>query len=443
MKQNTSNKKIIIKIADIAFFAVLLFIFGYFFSRLVYCQSLYAETGNTEGYYSDILAYMQHIQGPQAEITFEKEVYSTLDTYPLFFLLGKVLYKFMDINHAIMWAELICNSLAIILSKYFFEKSLSLKDDENDNVIRHILISLGVCACFIMSMWWLPRFGKITLPFKDQVFYGTYSGNPWHNATYIAVRPFAVSTFFAFVYLMKKIPLKKGEAAEDLTKITVIDYILFSVSLLLSVLAKPTFALVFFSASAIVFLARLIIGKGKTIKNLVFVALAYIPTCAVLLYQFGGVFGNRVETTEEHGIGLTFFGVWKSANPHVAAAIFYANVFSLATLVFFFKEIKSDFLYRFGVLFFATALIEAGFLCEKGFRYSHFNFSWGYMHGIFFFAMVSIAVLLKECFKKKKRWPAIIVPTICLLSQVIFGILYFKGLYYGLDYNTLLPSHWL
>ena len=140
MKQKTRSEKII-KIADIACFLILLFVFGFFFSRLVYCQSLYAETGNTEGYYSDILAYMQHIQGPQAEITFEKEVYSTLDTYPLFFLLGKLLYKFMDINHAIMWSELILNSLAIILSKYFFEKSLPVKEGEKDHILRHILIN--------------------------------------------------------------------------------------------------------------------------------------------------------------------------------------------------------------------------------------------------------------------------------------------------------------
>ena len=442
MKQNT-HSEIIIKIADIACFLILLFVFGFFFSRLVYCQSLYAETGNTEGYYSDILAYMQHIQGPQAEITFEKEVYSTLDTYPLFFLLGKLLYKFMDINHAIMWSELILNSLAIILSKYFFEKSLPVKEGEKDHILRHILISLGVCACFIMSMWWLPRFGKITLPFKDQVFYGTYSGNPWHNATYIAVRPFAISTFFAFVYLMKKIPYKKDGKAENGEKLKVWDFVLFSVSLFLSVLTKPTFALVFYSASVLVFLFRLFASKGKQIKVLLLVALSYIPAALVLLYQFGGVFGKRVETSEEHGIGFTFFGVWRSANPHVAAAIFYANVFALVTLCFFIKELKNDFLYRFGVLYFAVALLEAGLLCEKGFRYSHFNFSWGYMHGIFFFSMVSIVILLKECLKKKKRWPVIVISSLSLLSQVVFGILYFKGLYYGLDYNTLLPSHWL
>ena len=435
------RKKIVLRIADIAFFALLLFVFAYFYGRLVFAQTLYA--GKEGGYFSDILAYMEHMQGPQAEVTFEKEVYSTLDTYPLFFMIGKLFYKFMDINHAITWAEVFLNSLAIVLSKYFFEKSLAADKDKKDNILRHILISLGVCSCFIMSMWWLPRFGKITLPFKDQVFYGTYSGNPWHNATYIAVRPFAVSTFFAFVYLMKKIPLKKDGIAEDESKIKVADYILFSVSLLLSVLAKPTFALVFFSASAVVFALRLIIGKGKTFKNLLFVALAYIPTCAILLYQFGGVFGNRVETTEEHGIGFTFFGVWRAANPHVAAAIFYANVFSLVTLVFFIREIKNDFLYRFGILYFVIALLEAGFLCEKGFRYSHFNFSWGYMHGIFFFQMVSVIVLLKECFKEKKRWFVIIISALALLSQVVFGILYFKGLYYGRDYNTLLPYNWL
>ena len=107
------------------------------------------------------------------------------------------------------------------------------------------------------------------------------------------------------------------------------------------------------------------------------------------------------------------------------------------------KNIKKDYLYKFSLIIFAVSVLEAGLLCEKGFRYSHFNFSWGYMHGIFFFALGSLAVLLKNIFEKKIKPVFAIICILALLTQVVFGILYFKGLYYGRDYNTLLPYNWL
>ncbi len=416
--KESAKKQNIYKVADFVLFATLLIILAHFFGQLVYAQALYA--GKEGGYFSDIYAYMQEMQGIDSGYSFP---------YPIFFLTGKFFNLFLPIEMAVTLAEVLFNSLAILITKYYLEKYIN--ESAGKTTWQHFAVTLSVFACFMMSMWWLPRFGKINLPFKDQVFYGTYSGNPWHNATYIATRPFAVGAFFSFVNLFKdeqKFDIKKG--------------IVFSVFLFLTTMTKPSFTLVIGSAMAFVCIVRLIRRRFKNIKYILFLFVCSIPTLVALVLQFGGVFGSG-NTEEEHGIGLDFFRVWRSANPHVLAAIFYANVFALVCIPFLIKNIKKDYLYTFTLIIFAVSVLEAGLLCEKGFRYPHFNFSWGYMHGIFFFALGSIAVLIKNIFEKKIKPVFAVICILALLSQVVFGILYFKGLYYGRDYNTLLPYNWL
>ena len=51
--------------------------------------------------------------------------------------------------------------------------------------------------------------------------------------------------------------------------------------------------------------------------------------------------------------------------------------------------------------------------------------------------------IIKNIFEKKIKPVFAIICILALLTQVVFGILYFKGLYYGRDYNTLLPYNWL
>ncbi len=408
-------------IPDIALFSLLFAVMTVLLWRLVFCQTIYA--GRDDGYFSDILAYMQEMQGIDSGYSFP---------YPIFFAMGRFFNLFMPIDYAITLAEVILNGLAILVSKYYFEKLLIYRKTGNDAWYKHIIITLAVFCIFMMSMWWLPRFGRFSLPFKDQVFYGTYSGNPWHNATYIATRPFAIAAFFTFADLLesyeKKFELKKA--------------IPFGVSLLLTTLAKPSFSLVLVSTAGLILLFRLIRARFKNIKNSLFFALCFVPTFIALFFQFGGVFGSG-NTEEVHGIGFDFFRVWRGKNPHIIAAIIYANVFSIVCIFFMFKELKKNTLYRFTIAIFIVSVLEAGLLCEKGFRYPHFNFSWGYMHGIFFFAMGSLLTLLKLSFAKKIKLPFLIVCLLALVSQVIAGVLYFKGIYSGLDYNTLLPATWV
>ena len=418
---NTDKKQTsALRVADYVFFGAFLVVATVLLWKLVIAQGLYAE--RDDGYLSDILAYMQEIQGIDSGYSFP---------YPLFFTMGRIFTKFMPVGTAVALAEVILNGLAIVFTKYYFDKEIK-RNLSNDKAYVYILSTVAVICCFVMSMWWLPRFGKITLPFKDQVYVGTFTGNPWHNATYIATRPFAIVCFFSFVNVLRTYE----------TKLKLSDACIFTLSLFLTTITKPSFTLVLLSAAGVVWIFRLIKAKFSNIKQSLLVLVCLIPTLLDLLYQFGGVFGEG-NVEEVHGIGFTFFEVWKGHNPHVAAAVFYANVFSLVCLVIMFKELKKDELYRFGSFFFLMSFLEAGLLCEKGKRFTHFNFCWGYMHGIFFFQAVSLVKLVKMTVSRRYKWYVLAIMWLALLSQVGAGAVYFWYIYCGRDYKTLLPMTWI
>ena len=69
--------------------------------------------------------------------------------------------------------------------------------------------------------------------------------------------------------------------------------------------------------------------------------------------------------------------------------------FPLLVLVLNYKEWKRDSLFRFSWLLYLAGLAEAFLLYEKGFRKWDFNFSWGYMCGVFFCHFGALALLLQ------------------------------------------------
>ncbi len=406
--------------ADATLFASLLIVFSVFLYRLVVHQAIYA--GRIDGYPSDIVAYIMEIEGNNTEYNF---------AYPLFFLTGRFFLMFVPIGQAVAFSVVLYNGLTLVLTKYYLEKKIVLSGIVSDRWYVHMLISLVAVSCSIMAMWWLPRFGKLKLYHKEQAYFGTFSGNPWHNATYVATKPFSVIAFFSFSDLLS--------AYEK--KIDIRNALLFSVSLLLSAIAKPTFNLVFISAAGLVLLVRLIKAKFKNFKHTISLGLCFVPTFVVMLIQYADMFVPKT-VDDVQGIRFTWFEVWKLQNTHVVAAVFYANVFSIVCLVFFAKDIIKDTTYRFAILFFVISFLEAGLLCERGERFSHFNFSWGYMHGVFLLQTVTTIKLIIATFTKRSKWFLLLLMWLALISQIIAGIFYFRGLYYGRDYRSLLPMSW-
>lgn len=75
-------------------------------------------------------------------------------------------------------------------------------------------------------------------------------------------------------------------------------------------------------------------------------------------------------------------------------------------------------------------------LYEKGFREMDFNFSWGYMYGIFFAFVGALLVLLRATGKadtKKKKGLAAI-QWLAYLWHLVCGLYYFWGFLQGAMY---------
>jgi len=99
---------------------------------------------------------------------------------------------------------------------------------------------------------------------------------------------------------------------------------------------------------------------------------------------------------------------------------------------------KNNTGYRFSWLFYGISFLMTFLLYEKGFRKAHFNFSWGYMYGIFFCHLGAVVVLLQDtlCSEKRNKKPLLLgIQWLAYLTHLICGLDYFRtflsdGMYY-------------
>ena len=107
--------------------------------------------------------------------------------------------------------------------------------------------------------------------------------------------------------------------------------------------------------------------------------------------------------------------------------------FPLSVLVMNYKSLKEDTFFRLSFQLYLVSLLTALFLCEKGFRWTHFNFSWGYMCGIFFAFLGSLCLLLRKTAYGDKWW-RLVLQWLPYLWHVACGVYYFIGIAQGKTY---------
>ena len=89
-------------------------------------------------------------------------------------------------------------------------------------------------------------------------YLGVFTLNPYHNATFLAARPFTIPAMLIFIRLTQSYRTDK--------KYLTGDYFLFSLFLLLSTLAKPSFTLIFVMMAGLYMLAMFFRSKCKDFK---------------------------------------------------------------------------------------------------------------------------------------------------------------------------------
>ena len=106
-------------------------------------------------------------------------------------------------------------------------------------------------------------------------------------------------------------------------------------------------------------------------------------------------------STEETGIGFELFKAWHVFSNNIPLSLVMALAFPIAVLVLNIAQLKRDGCFRLAWQLWITGFLTFLICYEKGFRFSHMNFSWGYMHGLFFVFMVSILQMVKNMMGKK------------------------------------------
>lgn len=425
---------------DAVVFVVLLAVVSALTLFLFYRQT----QGSPEtGYHSDMKAYILEIQGLNTKYSYP---------YPIFFKIAAFIHLFTTPEFAVALATMFLNSFAIVLVKLFMNRIILPEwTDVDSGVFRRpwlagVILSFLAVSLFFISMLYPPP--GIYLPGIKFKYLGVFTANPFHNATYMAARPFTILAFFWYIKLLpvyeKGVRLQKsGGGAEAGASLW--DYVLFSLFLLLATMTKPSFTIVFVAAAGLTMLYRLVRDRFRNFVPTIQLGLCFVPTFIDLLYQYSGVF---VPTEgQEGGIGFGFGEVWGEYCDNIPLSVCLAVGFPLLTLVLNFRELKKDVMYRFSWLIYLMGFVMTFFLYEKGFRKPDFNFSWSYVCGIFFCHLSALMLLLKVTIKtgqygsrgpsgKQKMLRTLLLAAqwLAYLWHVVCGLFYFGNFMAGKMY---------
>lgn len=414
------------RLIDAVVFILLLVAVSAVMLHLFYLQTLGSPE---EGYHSDMKAYILEMQGLESGYRY---------TYPVFFKIAAFIHLFTAPELAVALATMLLNSLAIVFVKLALNRMVLPECGNCGGILKRewltgILLSLLSVSLFFISMLYPPP--GIYLPGIRFKYLGVFTANPFHNATYMAARPFAILSFLWYVKLLpvyeKGVRTRKNQDGPAL-----VDYVLFSVFLLVATMTKPSFTIVIVGAAGLIMLYRLCRRGFQNFVPSIQLGICFIPTFLNLLYQYSGIF---VPTAgEEGGIGFCLGEVWGYYCDNIPLAIGLAVGFPLLVLVLNFKELKKNTLYRFSWQIYLVSLAMAFFLYEKGFRKPDFNFSWGYMYGVFFCHFAALAVLLTATIREERKQPLyrlfLGAQWLAYLWHVVCGLAYFNVFWSGQMY---------
>ena len=375
---------------------------------------------------SDMPDYVNKVRGIQGDYEFP---------YPLLFALAKIIALVAGAPLGMAIATALLNALGVCVTKYYMDREvkagLNVEQWSKGKVLAlDLAITFMSFALFLLGNLYSP---KNTAFFGFDYAYrcmGIYTPNPIWNATYLATRPFTVICFFEAAKVLKNYQ-------KDFTWKGCVP---FALSLFLMTITKPSYTLVLVPLMGIMLLADLVKSKGTSFKNAFFLCVTMIPTGLDLLYQFFGVFTGTNVKGEETGIGIAFGMVWNNFTKSIPLSIVMGMALTLGVLalnlVFNYKMMWERFTYRFAWYNYLVGMGMFLVFYEKGFRMEHANFSWGYMHGMFFVFFMTLVLVLRNTMEWRKSWKVIFLPA----EWAVFGYHLVCGvnfLWYALQGNDL------
>lgn len=396
------------------FFGGVLIVFYSFIMFVLFYRQCIAYQGL---YLSDMEAYILEAQGLESGYSFP---------YPLMFWIARVFMLVCSPELAMAITVTLLNSLSLILVKWYLDiyvKDALQAEGRAWSNCWDMLVSVLALSLFFVAMLYAPR-GHGFFGF-DYIYRcsGSYTPNPFWNATYLATRPFSIVCFFSGVRMLDSYEKQINRR----------DYVVFTVSLFLTTMTKPSYTFVAVVTFAVIMLYRFLRSRFGNFKQSLILGLAFIPTGCLLLYQFAGVFTGTNSMGEETGIGFEIAKAWSIYSGNIPLSVFMAAAFPLGVLVINLPRLKDTTWFRHGWQIWTAGFLMLLCLYEKGFRLSHMNFSWGYMHGLFFVFTVSVLMLLRNTItgKGKIRTAMVTAGWLGYVWHLGCGIVYFLYIYSG------------
>lgn len=318
--------------------------------------------------------------------------------YPVFHIMLKLVHLVFRIDYrtavtVLMVAAEVTSVLIIrkIVSEYIGKTKSYYVD----------FLSLGLMI-FLGARSWL----------NGWVFYKLQGGpNPLHNPTIIFVRPLGLLCFYYFIKYLNNYKNANREL------------ILFGVFSVVSILTKPSFAVVFLPAMGVFTLIYMI--KDKSILLGIKTFISVIPSLAVLLLQLA-----FMNSTSEIMATKLHFGTYYDYSFFQVIGI---TIVLLPTIIVLFswKEIKSNL--AMGIAFLAVVIGWIQFFCltQGGTN----DFIWGFELAVQMATMVVMCYAYPRTDDTKSMIIRKRFAYGLFVYQVINGLLYMYLIYRACDYR--------
>lgn len=293
-------------------------------------------------------------------------------------------------------------------------------------------LSFGLSVVQPLYMYWFDTSGH---------YLGQFSINPMHNPTHMCVKPFSLLCLCIVYDILEKYHNEEHTGTFiDMTCGYKKAYVSLAVILLLSCMAKPTFAEMFIPTVGLILLwnwLKLVIKKdalaGEYFQKCLKMLLVSVPALIYILIQFlayfifGGSYGGD-------GGGLIFtkwMQVWKMYSENVTASIVLGMGFPLLMLVFNGRYFVKDTMGRLALIGYVVGLLECAFLGESGGKVTHGDFLWPMMSGMtLFWVVASLRLVVLEQEQNKSRLQQVCIQAAWFLFYlfVLFGIIYIRNI---------------
>ena len=289
------------------------------------------------------------------------------------------------------------------------------------------LVAFGLTVTQALYFYWLDAGDR---------FLGPYSMNPIHNPTHMSVRPFS----FLCICLVYDIWNRQKDVSYngvffDMGRGLKRPYLYLTGMLLLSTMAKPTFAEMFIPAVAFSMLGEWIWrirrkdgSAAVYFQHCLHMLYCAIPALAYILLQFLAYFIWGGSYGADGGFMITkWLEVWSMYSENVVLSIATGMAFPLFMIMINPQFFLKDTLGRLSLVGYAVGFLEAALLGEGGIKLSHGDFMWPMMSGMLLVWVAStLRLLALERTQAGTRFQRILID----LGWFLFCLHAFCGLLY-------------